>query len=178
MQSTSEGRIQARHYCLTSGTWTAQLLEPLGWAVPIRPWRGQIVLWKSPSPLISRVVNEGIRYLVPRDDGHVLAGSSVEDVGFDCHTTDEVIDDLKAFSLSLLPQLEEHRIVKTWAGLRPGAADGLPYIDCVPGLTNVTVAAGHFRSGIHLAPATALVTTQLLLGEQPQIDLTPFRLNR
>ncbi len=67
------------------------------------------MLWKTPSRLLSRVVNEGIRYLVPRDDGHVLAGSSVEDVGFDCHTTDEVIDELKTFSHSLLRQLVEHR---------------------------------------------------------------------
>jgi glycine oxidase len=170
--------LRARQYCLAAGAWTAALLERLNWQVPIQPWRGQIVMWKSAAPLISVVVNEGLRYLVPREDGHLLAGSTVEDVGFDCRTTDEALAELRRFAEGLLPALETEPIVKSWAGLRPGTPDGRPYLGRVPGIDNLFVAAGHFRSGIHLAPATADVMTQLILGEQVDVDLEPFRLNR
>jgi glycine oxidase len=137
-----------------------------------------MVLFRCEQPPLQRIVNEGSRYLVPREDGHVLVGSTEEEAGFDKRTTPEVIDDLTEFAKSLVPALADAAIEKTWSGLRPCALDGLPYLGRLPGLENAYVAAGHFRSGLYLSAATAVVMSQLIRGEEPDIDLTPFRVGR
>ena len=175
---SSAGTLRARQYCFTAGAWTGKILSQLGISVGILPIRGQIVLFRCQQPPIKRVINEGSRYLVPRDDGRVLAGSTEEEVGFDKRNTDEAIADLTAFAQCLVPALADAAIERTWAGLRPGSFDGLPYLGRLPGLSNTFVAAGHFRTGLYLSPATAMVMSQLLCGEQPQIDLAPFRVGR
>lgn len=175
---TTRGAITADEVCVAAGSWAGKLLSHVGWELPIRPWRGQIVLWKSPRPILSRIVYEGLRYFVPRDDGHLLVGSTVEDVGFACHTTEEAVRELTAFARDWAPQLRSFAASRTWAGLRPGTPDGLPYLGRVPGLDNLTVAAGHFRSGLHLAPITAELIAALLTQQPLACDLAPFRLNR
>lgn len=177
---TSAGPLRAGQYCFTAGAWTGLLLKRLGIATGIMPIRGQMILFRceSASAPIIRIINEGSRYLVPRDDGRVLAGSTEEEVGFDKRTTDEAIDDLADFARELVPALREAKIEKTWAGLRPGSFDGLPYLGRLPGLNNAYIAAGHFRSGLFLSTATAVVMSQLIRGEQPEIDLSPFRVGR
>jgi glycine oxidase len=175
---TSKGTLRARQYCFAAGAWTGQLLKRLGIATGILPVRGQMVLFHRERPPITRIINEGSRYLVPREDGRVLAGSTEEEVGFDKRTTEEAIADLTNFARDLVPALRQAAIEKTWAGLRPGSFDGLPYLGSLPGLKNAFVAAGHFRSGLFLSTATAVVMSQLLRGEEPQIDLAPFRVGR
>ena len=182
------GPLRARRYCFTAGAWTGQLLARLGLSIAILPIRGQMVLFRctsavgnalrsAPSP-ITHILNVGSRYLVPRDDGRVLVGSTEEEVGFDKRTTDEAIADLKSLAISLVPALAAAQVEQTWAGLRPGSLDSLPYVGPLPGLSNAYVAAGHFRSGLYLSPATAVVMSQLLRDEQPQIDIAPFRVGR
>jgi glycine oxidase len=175
---TSGDPLKAHQYCFTAGAWTGQLLQRLSISTGILPIRGQMVLFRCELPPISRIVNIGSRYLVPRDDGHVLAGSTEEEVGFDKRTTEDAIAELTSFARELVPALREAPIERSWAGLRPGSFDGLPYLGPLPGLKNAFVAAGHFRTGLYLAPATAVVMSQLLLDEQPQIDLAPFRVGR
>ncbi len=171
---TKRGALRARQYCFTAGAWTGKLLGRLGVAVSVLPIRGQMVLFRCERPPIARIVNEGPRYLVPRDDGRLLAGSTEEEVGFDKRTTEVGLADLTAFARKLVPALAGAQIERTWAGLRPGSFDGLPYMGRLPGLANACVAAGHFRAGLYLSPAVAVVMSQLLRGEVPQIDLTPF----
>ncbi|MBI3461801.1 MAG: FAD-dependent oxidoreductase [Planctomycetes bacterium] len=175
---TSRGRFSAESLCITSGAWSAGLVERLGVQIAVRPIRGQIALLNCLRPVLRRVINDGPRYLVPRPDGRVLVGSTEEDVGFDKRTTTEAIHGLLQFALGLAPALGESQLERVWAGLRPGNADGLPYLGRVPGLERVYVAAGHFRSGLHLSPATAMVMSQLIRGETPEIDLQPFRVDR
>ena len=184
---TSTGPLIARQFCFTSGAWTGQLCSKMGIPLGVLPIRGQMVLFGANEqqtsaarrpPLPSRVITEGSRYLVPRDDGRVLAGSTEEEVGFDKGTTEEAIAELTAFARELTPALEYAAVEKTWAGLRPASFDGLPYLGQLPGLANCFVAAGHFRSGLYLSPATAVVMSQLLRGEQPSIDLSPFSVLR
>jgi glycine oxidase len=175
---TAVGPVRARQYCFTAGAWTGQMLQRLGIATGIMPVRGQMVLFRCDEPPIKRIVNEGSRYLVPREDGRVLAGSTEEEVGFDKRTTEEAVADLTDFARGLVPALREASIEQVWAGLRPGSFDGLPYLGPLPGLTNAFVAAGHFRSGLFLSTATAVVMSQLIRDEQPQIDLAPFRVGR
>ncbi|MCE9526657.1 MAG: glycine oxidase ThiO [Planctomycetales bacterium] len=176
---TSAGSVSAKQYCFTSGAWTGQLGAKLGISLGIIPIRGQMVLFQSDgTPLRGHILSEGSRYLVPRDDGRILAGSTEEEVGFDKSTTAEAIADLASFARGLIPALETVPIEKTWAGLRPASFDGMPYLGPLSGLDNAFVASGHFRSGLFLSPATAIVMSQLLRGVQPQIDLSPFRVLR
>jgi glycine oxidase len=175
---TSAGSLRAERYLLTAGAWTSGLLEPLGWRPGIRPVRGQIALLQTGTPLFHRILLRGKRYLVPRPDGRVLVGSTEEDAGFDKRTTAEAIQGLLTFAISMVPDLASAHPERSWAGLRPGSPDGLPYIGPVPGIDNLFIAAGHFRAGIQLSPATGLVLKELFLGQPLTVPLDAFRLDR
>jgi glycine oxidase len=129
-------------------------------------------------PIVSRIINEGSRYLVPRPDGRLLVGSTEDDVGFDRSTTAQGVGGLLSFALSLVPELADAPIERSWAGLRPATADGLPYLGPAPGLDNAFVAAGHFRGGLQLSTGTARVMSQLIDGQSPEVDLGTFRIDR
>jgi glycine oxidase len=171
---TSVGTLRAERYCLTAGAWTGQLLARMGIATGILPIRGQMVLFRAGAPPIRHILNVGSRYLVPREDGRVLAGSTEEEAGFEKVTTPQAISELIDFARQYVPALAQATVEQTWAGLRPGSLDGLPYLGPLPGLANAYVAAGHFRSGLFLSPATARVMGQLLRGEPPEVDLSAF----
>jgi glycine oxidase len=172
---TNEGELAADQFCFAAGAWTPALLAHAGLEPAVIPIRGQMVLFRAARPPFSRIVNEGPRYLVPRDDGRVLAGSTEEDVGFDCRTTPEGTAGLESFARDLVPALREAPIERSWAGLRPCALRGHPYLGRVPGLENAFVAAGHYRAGLFLSTGTAVVMSCLMRGERPPIDLAPFR---
>jgi glycine oxidase len=175
---TNRGLLRADAVCITTGAWTTALLKKLGIAPRIKPIRGQIVLLSTARPVLSRIINEGSRYLVPRVDGRLLVGSTEDDVGFDRGTTAAGVAGLLDFALSLVGDLDAATIERTWAGLRPATSDGRPYLGPLPGLENAFVAAGHFRSGLQLSTGTAVVMSQLIRGEQPQVDLSIFRADR
>ena len=140
--------------------------------------RGQIALLNTGCPLLRRIIEQGKRYLVPRPDGRVLVGSTEEDAGFDKRTTAGAIEGLLHFAFETVPDLAQAHLERCWAGLRPGSPDGLPFLGAVPGFDNLWVAAGHFRAGLQLSPATGLVMKELLLGQPTTIPLEPFRLDR
>ncbi len=175
---TSEGLLSAAKYCVCGGAWSGQLLAPLGVQLRIRPIRGQMVLFACEKPPLVHIVMDGIRYLVPRDDGRVLVGSTEEDAGFDKQPTTEGVEGLLSFATKLVPALRSAAFERSWAGLRPGTADRLPYLGAIPGVENGFIAAGHFRSGLQLSPATAVVMAQVIRGEQPEVDLRPFAVDR
>jgi glycine oxidase len=172
------GRLQAERFLLAAGAWTDGLLTQLGWQPGIHPVRGQIALLHPDAPLFRRVLLLGPRYLVPRSDGRILIGSTEEDAGYDKRTTARAIRDLLDLGCSLVPALADVPLERCWAGLRPGSPDGCPFLGLVPGFKNLFVAAGHFRAGIQLAPATALVMKELLLGQKLTMPIEPFRLGR
>ena len=175
---TSAGEFTADQFCIAGGAWSSQIGQELGLRFEIEPWRGQMVLFKSQPGLIRSVINEGPNYLASRKDGHILAGSTVEEVGFDDSNTDEAINQLVQFAESLIPELKPSAVKKTWAGLRPGSGDGVPLIGRMNAYENLFVSTGHFRSGVFLAPATAQCLSQLMLGETPELDLGMFDPNR
>ena len=175
---TDQGRLTAGSYLIATGAWTNPLLEPLGWRPSIRPVRGQIALLNTGTAGVRPLLLHGKHYLVPRGDGRVLVGSTEEDAGFDARPTAGAIADLLDFAETLLPSLAQATVERCWAGLRPGSPDGKPYLGAVPGVDNLFVAAGHFRSGIQLSPGTALVMKELIFGEKPTIPLNEFRLDR
>jgi glycine oxidase len=175
---TAAEPLHAERYLITAGAWSDTLLEPLGFKPGIHPVRGQIALLNTGAPLLTHVIEEGSRYLVPRPDGRVLIGSTEENAGFDKHTTAGAIRELLAFAFELVPALTDAHLERCWAGLRPGSPDGLPFLGAVPGLDNLFIAAGHFRAGIHLSPATGWIMTELLTGQPPSVPLETFRLDR
>jgi glycine oxidase len=170
--------FRADKFCVTSGAWASQLLKPIGIETGILPVRGQMVLYKLDRPLFSLVINDGHRYLVPRDDGYVLAGSCEEEVGFDHRTTAEMIEPLQEWAIQICPVLSRARVERVWSGLRPGSFDTLPYLGTLHPFENGFVAAGHFRHGLHWSTATGLLMYQWMSGIKTEIDLKPFRVQR
>lgn len=175
---TTQGDRHAATYCFTAGAWTRALLMKLGITTGILPIRGQMILFRCAARPFQRILNEGPRYLVAREDGYVLVGSTEEEVGFDKRTTSEAIEELTQLAQTLVPALRDAETERTWAGLRPGTFDGFPYLGTLPGIANAFTAAGHFRSGLYLSPGTAVVLGQLIRGLKPEIDLSPFRVDR
>lgn len=166
-------RVTAARYLLAAGAWSAGLLRAPG----VFPVRGQIALLRGAS--CSRVLMLGKRYLVPRGDGLTLVGSTEEpEAGFEKRTTAEGVAGLLAFARRTVPALAHATLEASWAGLRPGSPDGLPFIGPVPGATNVFVAAGHFRAGVQLSIGTAQVVCELLTGKPPCVAIDSFALDR
>jgi glycine oxidase len=175
---TEEGPLSADRFLVAAGAWTDELLAPLGWRSLIAPVRGQIALLAIGNTSARPILSHGKRYLVPRLDGRVLVGSTEEDAGFDSRPTAGGVAGLLEFVRWLVPSLADATLERCWAGLRPGSPDGLPFLGLVPGCSNLFVAAGHFRAGIQLSPATGQVMTDLLLGRTPAVPLAPFRPDR
>jgi glycine oxidase len=175
---TSEGRIPCGCVVVAAGPWSGALLHEVGVEAPTPPLRGQIVLLRSDRQLLRRIVERGKNYLVPREDGRVLVGATEDDAGFDCRTTATGVHDLLDEALRLCPVLAAAEVERSWAGLRPGSIDTRPYLGLAPGYRNLIVATGHKRAGLQLAPATAEVIADLVLGRSPRIDLDHFRIDR
>lgn len=175
---TSERTFRANSYSICSGAWSRFALDNLGVNNGVVPIRGQMIQFDCKQQIFSRIINEGNRYLVCRPDGLVLAGSVEEEEGFACETTDDAISQIHQWSVGILPQLSRLPILNSWAGLRPAAFDGFPYIGKAPSYENLYIATGHFRSGLHLSPGTAVLLADLMMGKQPAIDLSIFRPGR
>jgi glycine oxidase len=175
---TSAGDIPCGFVVMAAGAWSGGLLQPIGVCVPTPPLKGQIVLLKADRPLLRRVVEHGKNYLVPREDGRVLVGATEHDAGFDTRPTYGATRDLLDEALRLCPILGEAEVEATWAGLRPGSVDTRPTIGPAPGFDNLIVATGHKRAGLQLAPATAELVADLILGRPSRLDLGPFRPDR
>lgn len=174
---TRDAVLRADRYCVTNGAWAAQMLETLELQCGVLPVRGQMILYRCEEMPFPMVINDGHRYLVPRDDGHVLAGSCEEEVGFDCRTTEEMLDQIRRWAESICPMLVGKQ-VRTWAGLRPGSFDSYPYLGSLPSIENGWIAAGHFRHGLHWSTGTARLMHQCMSGEKTDIDIEPFCLQR
>ena len=162
---TVTGDLLAGVTILATGAWTS--LIKIGDAflpVSVKPVRGQMISFETGRRLLGRVICGPKGYIVPRADGRVLTGATVEDVGFDKCTTAEGVDSLKAAAIQIAPRLAEFPIKETWAGLRPYALDGLPVIGELPGFENVFVATAHYRNGILLAPKTAEIMAERIVG--------------
>ncbi len=175
---TTAGNFSAAHFCLAAGAWTTPLAEMLGFTLPVKPIRGQMVLLRGDQRVIERIIHQGSHYLVPRPDGRVLVGSTLEDVGFEKKTTISAIGALLRFAQNRVPALALAEVERCWAGFRPASPDGYPYIGAVPGFTNGWVAAGHYRWGLFLSPATAVLARELMQGETPSVAHDDFRIAR
>ncbi|MBU4636498.1 glycine oxidase ThiO [Pseudomonas chlororaphis] len=171
---TSLGEIRGDQVVLAAGAWSGDLLKSLGLALPVEPVKGQMILYKCASDFLSCMVLAKGRYAIPRRDGHILIGSTLEHEGFDKTPTSSALESLKASAIELIPALAQAEVVGHWAGLRPGSPEGIPYIGPVPGLEGLWLNCGHYRNGLVLAPASCQLFTDLMLGREPIIDPAPY----
>ncbi|PYX82462.1 MAG: glycine oxidase ThiO [Acidobacteria bacterium] len=154
-----------------AGAWAGKFPP---YSFPTRPIKGQMLSVVPPSrEMVRHVIRAREVYLVPRTDGRLLIGATVEEAGYDKRTDSRTIHRLRRAATKLVPALVEARILEDWAGLRPGTPDNLPILGATrtPGYF---VAAGHFRDGILLTPITAQIMSQVVCGETPEYDLAPF----
>ncbi len=175
---TQTDEIHANYTVVAAGAWTEGLLKPLGFRLPVRPVRGQVVLLEARADLIRHILMVGRQYVVPRLDGRYLVGSTQEHVGFNRSVTVDGIRKLLDFAAWLCPELGRARIESAWSGFRPSNPDGKPFIGGTQRYQGLLFATGHFRSGVLAAPATALLIQQLICGEEPVVPLWPFNPDR
>ncbi|WP_207864766.1 glycine oxidase ThiO [Pseudomonas sp. 58(2021)] len=171
---TSTGVIAGDQVVLTAGAWSGELLKTLDLSLPVEPVKGQMILYKCAADFLPSMVLAKGRYAIPRRDGHILIGSTLEHEGFDKTPTDNALESLKASAVELLPALADAEVVGHWAGLRPGSPEGVPYIGRVPGFDGLWLNCGHYRNGLVLAPASCQLFADVMLGRAPIIDPAPY----
>lgn len=176
IQLASGQWLEADAVVLTSGAWTRGVIRHLDSDLPIRPVKGQMQLYRlAPGALTTMILRNG-HYVIPRRDGLVLCGSTLEDTGFEKSVTETAHDTLRAAAISLWPALADADCVAQWAGLRPASPNGIPFIGEVPDQPGIWVNAGQFRNGLVLAPASAQLLCDQLLKREPVIDPAPYQL--
>jgi glycine oxidase len=154
-----------------AGAWSGQIAPH---AFPTRPVKGQMLYLVSPTrDLLKHVIRSPEIYLIPRSNGRILVGTTVEEAGFDKRTDVATIQSLHHAAIAMVPELRNAKILEDWAGLRPGTPDALPILGATA-TSGYYVATGHFRDGILLAPITAQVMAEVITGTGCQHDLTPF----
>lgn len=173
---TTAGHHHAANYIVTSGAWSPLLLQKLGSTPQLYPVRGQMLLFQGePNWLNTILFHQGV-YIIPRQDGHILVGSTLEEVGFDKNTTETARALLHKHALKLLPQLASAPLVQHWAGLRPGSIRNIPTIDRHPQFENLFLNSGHYRYGVTMAPASAELLCCLMAGqEHPTLQTHDYR---
>lgn len=175
---TATQHLSADQYCLTTGAWSGAVGERLGWEVPVKPVRGQIVLLATERLPFTHILETGSQYLVPRPDGRILIGSTTEHVGFNKQNSVEGITSLLEFATRLVPALSQAQFETCWAGFRPGSEDGLPFLGKAEQFDNLFYAFGHYRDGLQQSSGTAVLMSELLQGQDTSIDLSPYSLSR
>ncbi len=179
---TTSGENRVNELIIASGAWTGELFQQLfaefiGEQPQIAPVKGQMLLFDAKPDTLNYMVLDGDQYLIPRRDGKILAGSTVEQDNFNKATTSIAKDQLSTFALNLLPALNNFPLVKHWAGLRPGTRQGIPYIGRHPQLDNLSINAGHFRNGLVMGPASAQLLVDVMLNRITSVAPEPYQLS-
>ncbi len=161
---------------LATGAWTS-LIKTDGFSLPkVKPIRGQMISFQTAKRLFSKVIYSPRSYLVPRQDGRILVGATSEDVGFDKSISDFAAKILQAKALEIAPSLVNLEISESWTGLRPFASDGLPILGEIA--ENLFIATAHYRNGILLAPITAKILAEKIVGNKDSNYFKSFSPNR
>jgi glycine oxidase len=165
-------KISAGHVVVAAGCYSAGIEITAPYA-PTRPVRGQMAALDAGAANPAVVLRSAHGYLVPREDGRLVAGSTVEHVGFDKSLTPDGLRRILDAAVEMVPGLGGAPVIETWAGLRPDSPDHLPILGPTP-IEGLSIATGHYRSGILLAPITARLARQWLLGQPTDLPLAPF----
>ncbi|MEO5511275.1 MAG: glycine oxidase ThiO [Longimicrobiales bacterium] len=176
---SSGEELRAAHVVVAAGAWSAQLTG-LPRPLPVRPLRGQMLAFDARAagtPAFEPAVGSEVCYLIPRSDGRLLVGATVEDVGFEDGPTPEGIAWLLDAATAVVPAVASLPIIETWANFRPGTPDGWPIIGADPTIAGLVYATGHYRNGILLGPVTAEAVAMIIGGTTPDW-MNPFAISR
>jgi glycine oxidase len=171
---TTRGEYSAENFIVTAGAWSKQVLGHYALALEIKPIRGQMLLFKFDTPPLPHILLQQGLYLIPRRDGHLLVGSTLEDVGFDKSITTVARDSLRYRAEALLPALRDMSIIQHWAGLRPGSPNNIPTIGRHPALNNLYINSGHFRYGVTMTPVSVELLLNEINGTVQPFDVSPY----
>lgn len=166
------GAFTADAYIVAAGAWSRQLLGENAGEMLVRPVRGQMLLFKFASPPFGSILFLDGLYFIPRSDGHVLVGSTLEDVGFDRAVTTEAKHDMMGRVREVFPSWPEP--VRQWSGFRPGSPGNIPTIGRHPYLVNLYANTGHFRYGVTMSLASAELLLNEIEGEEQPFEMSPY----
>lgn len=175
---TTKARYHPGTVVVTAGAWSGPLFEPLGIKLPIRPVKGQLLSAACRVAPLRTPTSLAETLFVPRSDGSLVIGVTVEEVGFDEQSTLVGIEQILARACALVPAVGKLALEKAWAGLRPATIDDWPYMGPVAPLRNLWISAGHFRKGILLAPLSARLMASSILADHLDETLEPFKPTR
>ncbi|MFC4812839.1 glycine oxidase ThiO [Paenibacillus sp. GCM10023250] len=187
VETAAYGRIAGDALVVCAGAWANAYAEACGFPIPVHPIRGQICAFElagaggsapaegtqwggggSAAESVRHMVFSSQAYWVQKQDGRLVCGASEDAAGYDASVTERGIARLTRWTPRVFPFLAGRAPAMTWAGLRPATVDGRPLIGAVPGSPDALIAAGHYRNGILLAPATAALIGGLLQGRPPE----------
>jgi len=171
---TSNGTFDAPIVVVAAGAWSSLINSPSLPPFDIEPVRGQMLCFEARPQIARHVIYSSRGYLVPRRDGRVLAGSTVEHVGFDKSITDEGSNSIRSMALEIAPGIAVLPMIDSWAGVRPRAKDGLPVLGLSAGVAGLFYATGHYRNGILLAPITGKVLADAIVDGMMPANLEAF----
>jgi glycine oxidase len=173
---TASDTFTAHKLIIASGAWSSGFIKGER-NVAVEPVKGQMIMFRGEPGLIRRMVLSSGHYIIPRKDGRVLAGSTLERTGFDKTITDVATVELRRAAVEIIPVLGDMEIERQWAGLRPGTEQGIPYICMHPEIDGLYINAGHYRNGVVLGAASARLMAEMVLGQKPSIDPAPYALD-
>jgi len=172
--TTDGSTISAGTVVVASGAWSSGLMAPLGLEISVKPVLGQMLLYKTEPGTVRRIILNKDRYVIPRQDGRVLIGSTIENTGFDKRTTQSARAELEAEAVRLVPALSRYPVEKHWCGLRPGTPDDVPYIGEFDDIDGLYINAGHYRNGVVLGAASARLLSQIILEQETLLPITAY----
>jgi glycine oxidase len=173
---TNRGDFPAARVVIASGAWSSRVMQSAGLELAVEPVRGQMIMFETTPGLLRHITLHGDHYLIPRQNGLVLAGSTLEYTGYNKETTEEARNTLTEKAQGLVPALSGYRVIRHWAGLRPGTATSVPYIGEHPQIQGLYVNTGHFRNGVVMAPASAQLLADCMLGRDSFTRFEPYTL--
>lgn len=173
---SSCGEFIADYTIVSAGAWSKEVLGKHALRLDIKPIKGQMLLFKFDTPPIHNILVQHDLYIIPRRDGHLLVGSTLEDVGFDKQTTISAHDNLLIRAQAILPILHEMSVKQHWAGLRPASPDNIPTIARHPLIRNLFINSGHFRYGVTMAPVSAEILVNEITSALQPFDATPYQM--
>lgn len=168
--------FSADQVVICQGAWSAELLPFSRLSGKVVPVQGQMLLFKAQTNALKRIVLSQQGYLIPRRDGRIVCGSTLEFVGFDKQVTNQAREQLQAVAYELAPFLRDCPIEHQWAGLRPGSPNGIPYIGLHPDIEGLSINAGHYRNGVVTGLASVQLLVDHLLQQDSFMDIQRFEL--
>jgi len=173
---SGESEIAASTVTVACGAWSSQLLKEYLPTLHVEPVKGQMILFKAAPELLNTMVMQKAHYLIPRRDGRIIAGSTLEYAGFNKSTTEDAKQQLRQKATDLISKLSNYPIEHHWSGLRPGNPQQAPFIGQHPEIKGLFINTGHFRNGVVTAPASAKLCTDQILNKPSILDPLPYKL--